>query len=319
MNRLKLKCYSACAGLHLIMLLVLVVGPGFLASRMEDTYKQDMPVLTFVPDLTTDKPFSGGGNPNATPPPPAPVQPTPAPKLPDPPQPEPVKPEPVKPEPVKPEPVKPAPEPVKVKPPEPTPAPEVKPEPKRPPSQEPDVVSVKPQRKLPTVNTNLSERRNVAATNRADKARAAARAEAREREQEELAAHERSREFASAVSGLRHGLSSRTEVGTYGPGGGGPTYANFKQTVMTVYLNAWTPPAGLDAEKAVTKTSVTIARNGRVVAARITVPSGNAAMDASVRRVLDRVKFVAPLPPDSKESERSVPVVFDLTAKRDLG
>ena len=42
-------------------------------------------------------------------------------------------------------------------------------------------------------------------------------------------------------------------------------------------------------------------------------------MDASVRRVLDRVKFVAPLPPDSKESERSVPVVFDLTAKRDLG
>jgi len=320
MNRLKLKSYCASGGLHVVLLIVLVAGPGFLASRVEDKFKPDMPILTFVPMMTTDKEFSGGGNPNAgaPQPQPEPVKPAPAAKLPDPPQPEPAKPEPAKPEPVKPEPVKPAPEPVKAKPPEPKAAPEVKPDPKRPPSVEPDVTNVKPARTLPKVNLTLTERKNVADNGKAEKA-AQARAEAREREREERADRDRSQQYASAASGLRSGLSRPTEVGPYGPGGGGPTYANFKQTVMSVYFNAWSPPSGLTDEKAITKTSVTIARDGKVVSARITVPSGNAAMDASVRRVLDRVKFVAPLPADSKESERSVPVTFDLTAKRDLG
>jgi protein TonB len=312
MNRTKLKCYSASTGLHLVLLIVLVVGPGFLATRRVDDFKPDMPVLTFLPEITTDKEFSGGGNPQAATSPPAaePVQPAPAPPKP----PEPAPPEPVKAEPKQ----EPKPEPVKVKPPEPTPAPEVKPDLKRPPSDEPDVTNVKPARPLPKVNLQITERKNAADHGKAEK-EARARAEARERQQEQRAAQERNAQYASALNGLRTGLSGRTEVGTYGPGGGGPTYANFKQTVMSVYLNAWEPPAGLDAERAVTKTSVTIARDGTVVSARITVPSGNPAMDASVRRVLDRVKRVAPLPADSKESERTVPIVFDLTAKRDLG
>lgn len=320
MNRLKLKCYGASGGLHLVLLIILVVGPGFLASRTREEPLPDLPLLTFVPMMTSDKPFSGGGNPNAAPPAvaPEPVPPTPAP--PKPVEPEPPKPEPVKPEPVKPEPVKP--EPVKVKPPEPKPEPEVKPEkpdPKRPVSQEPDVTNVKPTRTLPKVNLTLTTRTNATDTTKAAKA-AQAKAEAREREHAAQAERERAQQYASAVSGLRSGLSGRTDLGEFhGPGGGGVPYANFKQTVMSVYFNAWDPPAGLTDEKAVTKASVTIARDGRVVAARITVPSGNSAMDASVRRTLDRVKYVAPLPPEAKESERTVPISFDLTAKRDLG
>jgi TonB family protein len=318
MNRLKLKCYGASTGLHVVLLIVLVVGPGFLASRTKDDYKPDMPVLTFIPMITTDKEFSGGGNPKAATPPPAvePIQPTPAP--PKPVESEPAKPEPkpVKPEP-KPEPVKPAPEPVKSKPPEP--APEVKPDLKRPPSEEPDITNIKPTRTLPKVNLQLTERRSATDNGKAEK-EARARAEARERQQEERAARERSAQYASALSGLRNGLSGRTDLGEFhGPGGGGLPYANFKQTVMSIYFNAWEPPAGITDEKAVTKASVTIARDGKVASWRITVPSGNPAVDASVRRALERVKFIAPLPADSKESERTVPVVFDLTAKRDLG
>ena len=316
MNRLKLKCYCASSGVHLILLIVLIVGPGFLASRSKDDYKPDMPVLTFIPLITTDKEFPGGGNPKAATPPPAPA-PTP-PKAPDP-TPEPVKPEP-KPEPVKPEPVKPEPkvEPVKVKP-EPKVEPDVKPDLKHPPSEEPDVTNVKPAKKLPQVNLKLTDRKNTVDDAKAEK-EAKARAEARERQQEERAARERSAQYASALSGLRNGLSGRTDLGEFhGPGGGGLPYANFRQTVMTVYFNAWDPPAGISDEKAVTKASVTIARDGHVVATRITSTSGNPAVDASVRRALDRVKFVAPLPADSKESERTVPIVFDLTAKRDLG
>lgn len=292
MSRLQIKCYTASAGVHLLLLVVLLVGPAFFVAPPKDEYRTDMQLLTFVPMMTTDRDASGGGNPNAAPPPPAPeITPPapPAPRQPDPPPP-------------------PAPEPPRARPPEPPP--QVRPDPQRPPSPEPDVTNVRPERALPRVNLTLTERRTTPDTSRAEQQREAAR---------ERAARERERQIASAVSGLRQNLSGRTEVGVFGPGGGGPTYANFRQTVMTVYFNAWDPPPGIAEDKAITHASVTIARDGRVVTARITKPSGNAAVDASVRRALDRVKFVAPLPAESREAERTVPLVFDLTAKRDQG
>jgi TonB family protein len=292
MNRLKVKCYGASVGVHLVLVLVLVVGPAFIVSEVKDEPRTEMQLITFVPMMTTDRDAQGGGNRNAAPPPPTrEVTPPVAPPR----QPDPTPPEPVKPEPTKPDPVKPAPEPVKVKPPEPPP--------------------VKPERTLPKINLNLTERRTTPDTSKADAAREAAR----ERDRQERAAREREQQIASAVSGLRNTLSGRTEVGVPGPGGGGPSYANFRQTVMTVYFNAWDPPLGIAADKAVAEASVTIARDGRVKASRITKPSGNPAVDASVRRALDRVRFVAPLPADSRDSERTVPLLFDLTAKRDNG
>ena len=326
MNRLKLKCYFASTGLHMVLLVVLVVGPGFLAARMDKPEKVDLPVITFEPIITTDKPFSGGGNPEAATPPPAltkPVEPVKQPDpLPEPVKPEPVKPEPVKPEPVKAEPVKPQPEPVKTKPPEPEP--DVQPDPKRPPSQEPDVVPVKPKRTLPKVNLTLTERTTTAEPSKAEKEKTAARERARQQqlqqEEEDRLNRQRSDQYASAIGGLRRGLSGRTDLGEFhGPGGGGLPYANFTQAVKSKFFDAWDPPLGIADEKAITRASVTIARDGKVISARITRPSGNSAMDASVRRALDRVKYVAPLPADSKDDERTVPLVFDLTAKRDNG
>jgi TonB family protein len=289
MSRLQQKCLLGATGAHALLIGILVVGPAFVSS----TPKPDnAPVLTWIPDITTDKPFSGGGTPNVLPPPPAPKpepkpEPTPPKPIPTPPVPE-VRLEP-KPEPV---PSKPAPvEPIK--------------------STEPDFVERKPVRKLPDVSLTPVVRK----TGKAKPAKAVD-----DEPDPRALAQARAQAFSSTARSLRNNLSGTTAVDTSpGPGGGGPSYANFNQTVMSAYFHAWHPPAGIANEKAVTQTSVTIARDGTVIDAHITVPSGDRDMDASVQRVLDRVRRIAPLPADSHESQRVVNVNFDLTAKRALG
>jgi len=103
MNRLAKKCLIASAALHLLLFVILLVGPAFLSEK---STVNDMPVLEVIPSKLVDELMSGGGNPNAKPPPPAPL-------------PEPVKPEPKPEKVVKPEPV--VKEPVKIVKPEPVP------------------------------------------------------------------------------------------------------------------------------------------------------------------------------------------------------
>lgn len=68
MSRLQKKCVLAAAGFHLLLFLVLLVGPAFLAPKQETI---DLPLLDFVPVKTVDALVSGGGNPKGQPPPPA--------------------------------------------------------------------------------------------------------------------------------------------------------------------------------------------------------------------------------------------------------
>src|SRR5262245_22806196 len=78
MNRLQKKCFIASASLHGLLVLILLVGPAFLASKSK---LNDMPVLDVIPSRLVDEAFSGGGNPKAPPPPPAPsVPPVPQPQ-----------------------------------------------------------------------------------------------------------------------------------------------------------------------------------------------------------------------------------------------
>ena len=284
MSRLQKKCALATAGLHLLLLLILVVGPAFVPTK--EPAAESFEVIEYTPLKTTDLPFSGGGSPTGSPVPPAPAPASPAPKAE-----------------VKPEP---APPPVR----------EVKPTPQpteRPRSEEPDVADTKPKKQLPSVSTEIVTRSS------ADKARVQKEAAAAAQVQQRADAQRRSAQVGEAVRSLREGLSGSTTVELLGPGGGGIPYANFKQAVASAYYNAWTPPAGIANESAVTKASVTIDRDGTVISARIIVPSGDAAMDASVQRTLERVKFVAPLPEGSTESQRTLPIIFDLKAKKGIG
>jgi TonB family protein len=62
--------------------------------------------------------------------------------------------------------------------------------------------------------------------------------------------------------------------------------------------------------------TVTIARDGTVISASLTSPSGNAAFDQSIRAALDRVRQVPPFPPGAREDRRTVIINFNLLAKR---
>ncbi len=295
MNRLQKKCLLGATGLHLLLVAILIFGPAFLPTKQPAA--ESFQVIEFTPIKTTDLPTSGGGSPTGSPLPPTPALPKPQPAT--------LTPPPPKPE-VKPQPILPAPKP------EPSPKPVELPR-----SEEPDVADTAPKKRLPEINTTIVTRRpdakSARPTPRQEKQEDTSAAEAR------ALARQRAAQFASATSSLRNGLSGATAVDLLGPGGGGIPYANFKQAVFSVYYNAWEPPSSIANENAIAKASVTIERDGTVRNAVITVPSGEAAMDASVRRTLERVKHAAPLPDGAKESERTLTIVFDLKAKRGTG
>jgi len=75
MNRLQKKCFFASTGFHLLLALILLVGPGFLSSRSKP---ENVSPIEFVVINPTDANIFGGGNPKGALPPP-PVQPAPIP------------------------------------------------------------------------------------------------------------------------------------------------------------------------------------------------------------------------------------------------
>src|SRR5438552_3506323 len=85
MNRLQKKCFIFSAGFHLLLFLILLVGPAFLASTDKPVPAQ---YIDIIPLKIIEAPFAGGGDPNAKPPPPTPqaqpkqrvVQPPPQPE-----------------------------------------------------------------------------------------------------------------------------------------------------------------------------------------------------------------------------------------------
>ena len=85
MNRLQKKCAFAVVGLHLLLLLILIVGPGFFAPKPK---ADNLQILDVIPANLIDAAFNSGVQ-NATPPPPTPVVTPPAP-TPTPPAPTPV-------------------------------------------------------------------------------------------------------------------------------------------------------------------------------------------------------------------------------------
>ena len=294
MDRLQKKCFFAAAGLHLLLLLILLVGPAFVSSHSKP---DNLPVLDFVQLKTVDALISGGGNPDAKPPP-APLE----------------KPQPLPPAPV----VKPAPPPPeKVR--EPAPPKEVIKETAPPKDPEYSLEPSKP--KKPTIEfTAVTRPVKDAKAEAKAQAEAQAREQAREYARQEADWRRRAAAaFSSAGNSLTEGRSSERSIKLLGPGGGGVPYANFLQSVKSVYQNAWIVPDGITDENATVAASVTIAHDGTVVTSRITRSSGNAAVDRSVQVTLDRVKYAAPLPDAATENQRTVSINFNVAAKRAAG
>jgi len=278
MNRLQKKCVIATTGFHLLLLVILFVGPAFLWSRDK---ADDTPVLEMISPNLVDSATTGV---QGAQPPPAPVvvppQPQPTPPAPQP-QPTPPVPKPV---------VQPAPAP------QPTVAERVakffKPEPAKP---EPGPVENPPH--TPKVNLTLTTRSAPKNTTTPPKP-----------------APDNSKAVNSTLRALRANLSSSTTVEM--PGNSSVAAANYAQVVKSVYERAWTPPSDTASDDANIKVRVTIASDGTVISARVIEPSGDASVDSSVRNTLDRVQFIAPFPAGSTDKERTYTINFNLKAKR---
>src|SRR6185312_4946771 len=114
MNRLQKKCFIATAGIHLLLVVILVVGPAFFNRQQKTDNTQ---ILEIIPPNLIDAAFNSGVK-NAALPPPVPITPQPQQQQQTPPAPKQIEPTPApsvlskiekffKPEPVKPAPQKP--------------------------------------------------------------------------------------------------------------------------------------------------------------------------------------------------------------------
>jgi protein TonB len=280
MNRLQKKCFITSAGLHLLLLVILLVGPAFLSSK---STTEDF-VIDFIPSQFVDG-KSGGGNRNAKPPPAAPAVAQPPPQAQQKPPPEKQR--------------EPAPPKVTLKNQKADPESlETKPEPKnRTPQVSTEVVTRKP-------NTRTPAKKDSSITDNQAKERQLADA--------------KRKAVATAAQRIGESTSSATTIEEYGPGTGGPAYANYAAWVKTKYENAWEAPEDTATDDAITKVTVIILKDGSVLSARITRPSGDSQVDSSVRRTLDRVNFIAPFPEGAKENQRTYIINFNLKAKRGL-
>ena len=280
MNRLQKKCVIATAGIHLLLLLILVFGSAFFSARPKP---DDTQLLDVIPANLIDAAFNSGVR-NATPPapvvvpPPQPVPPTPT-VQPPPPVPRPV----VPPPPTlvervekyfKPEPVKPPPDLTPVEKPAKNPPHKIQP------NLTPTV------RTAPVISTP-----NTKPDNSRDNEKA----------------------ISSAIRNLKKNLSPGTTIDM--PGDSTVAYANYASIVKSVYDAAWTLPDTIAGDENIT-VKVTIASDGTVISARIIERSGDAPVDASVQRALDRVTFVAAFPEGSSDKQRTYTINFNPQLKK---
>jgi TonB family protein len=100
------------------------------------------------------------------------------------------------------------------------------------------------------------------------------------------------------------------------PGNSSVAYANYASVVKSIYDAAWksqalTLPGDIADKNETVKVTITIARDGTVVSAHMIAPSGDAALDASVQRALDRVNFIAPFSDGMTEKEWTRTISFN--------
>ena len=280
MNRLQKKCVIATAGIHLLLLLVLLFGSAFFSPRPKP---DDTQLLDVIPANLIDAAFNSGVR-QAAPPAPAPVvvpPPQPAPPTPT----------------VQPAPQPPAPKPVVTPPPtiserlekifEPEPKP-VKPVPK----------PAEPKPHQIQVSTQLVVRTPPKPSTTTDNSQKTAQA------------------ISAAIRNLQKNLKPGTTIDM--PGDSTVAYANYASVVKSIYDRAWTLPDSIANDDENVKVTVIIARDGTVISSRIIEKAGDAPVDNSVQRALDRVTFIAPFPEGATDKERSYTINFNPKAKRTL-
>jgi TonB family protein len=281
MNRLQKKCVIGTAGIHLLLLTILIFGPAFFNRQP----KTDNTVLDVIPANLVDAALNSGVQ-GAQAPPPAPAPAVIPPTLLRPPPPLPA----------------PAPRVVQSTPPPEVPTPsllekfekyfrQTKPAPTVTPDTKPIERTEKSQDDNIKVNLTKVKRRDFSKTNPANSSN--------------------TRVINSTLRSLRSNLSSSTRIDM--PGNGAAAMASYDAVVRSIYLRAIVAnlPAQVTHNNEHTMARVTIARDGTVISATIVSPSGDSVWDNAVQRTLDQVTFVAPFPEGVAEQQRTYPLDFN--------
>jgi len=124
------------------------------------------------------------------------------------------------------------------------------------------------------------------------------------------------RAISTAIRNLQKNLSPGMTVDM--PGDSTVAYANYASVVKSIYDQAWTLPDSIANDDENVKVTVTIARDGSVISSRIIEKAGDAPVDNSVQRTLDRVTYIAPFPDDATDRQRTYTINFNPKAKRTL-
>jgi protein TonB len=271
MNRLQKKCVIATAGFHLLLFVILLVGPAFFNAKPK---VDDSQIINCYSPNAVEAALNSGVN-AVQPPAPQPIVTPP------------------------PQPMPPAPQPIVQPTPAPTPQPTVvdriekffKPEPPKPAPK--PVENPKPAPKISLVPVIHNVPKNLTPAKTPDNSQA----------------------LNSALQHLKSQLSSATDVTV--PGNNSGASSDYRAALATIYYNAWTTPDDTANDDANAIVKITVASDGTVISARIVTPSGDAKTDESIRRALDRVASVPPLP-DKSKTQQDFTFAFNLKTKRML-
>jgi len=291
MNRLQKKCVIGTAGIHLLLLTILIFGPAFFNRQP----KTDTMILTAISANVLDNALNSGVQ-DAQAPQPAPQPTVIPPSLQQPPPP------------------LPAPEPKAVQPPAPAPTPspsllkafeEYFQHTKPPPTVTPDLKRVEHPQKSQDENIKVDLTKKVQHTKPSHKPNPENTSNAKE--------------INSELRSLSHSLSSSTKIDV--PGTGTAAMANYGSVVQSIYEQAVVPnlPAEVGHNDEHTKVRVTIARDGTVISSSIISPSGDSVWDNAVQRTLDQVTSIGmPFPAGATEDQRSYTIDFNPQVAREL-
>ena len=181
----------------------------------------------------------------------------------------------------------------------------------------------KPEPRRVQVSTNvvkLASARNQARAAREAQDRSE-RAERAEREAAAVAAQARVSAARDAIRGAARGISRDVSPGLAleAAGPGGEAFINYGQLVKSLYDRAWLISNDVADEHSAVRVKIEIYKDGSVRSARIVNPSGNPAIDKSVQRALNEVRFIAPFPEGARDWSRTFYINFNVKAKRQLG
>ncbi len=337
MERLKRRCLAASFSGHLVLLLALMMTPLLISKK---ALPVSMPTITYIPATILENIVGTGGNRSSVPgnresdsagrvaSPPIPrraesaANPPLAPEKPDK-QPS-VEPEKVAIEPSKIKKISVPETPPQMKPTAKLVVPEMTPVVRKPAPSKTDKENEPQTTQKPAVSSKPSIEPNLKLTKSRDD-KGEERAKARQEQMAEAvrrAGEERTALVDSVASRIGSSLSGGVSVqglSAIGSGVGGDGYASYGQVLMSVYQKAWMEPSEIEGNQHAVKTEITVGRDGRVISARVVERCRSEAVNKSVQRALDRVRFIAPFPSGMNDLTKTFLLDFDLQSKRNAG